>query len=511
MKESAQYLDLAARIAAAVAGGAPFDDILSALRSAIRGVIPCDRIALAFLHSDGTTLVLGPVLSSGKIRLGTGYRESIAQSSLRALMQKNRIRIINDLPAHLKKRPGSHATKLLIEEGMRSSLTVPLMAGGEPAGVLWFSSRKPGAYLTEHEPVMRLIAQHVSHAIEKARLAGSLSATREIRSRLRDENSQLREALTRAPELIELVGESPPWRKTLRKIEVVAGSDATVLLRGETGTGKELIARAIHRLSRRKDRPFVAINCGALSRELIASELFGHERGAFTGALQRKLGRLDLAQGGTLFLDEVAELSGDLQVKLLRVLQEREYERVGGTQTIRADVRVIAATHRNLETERTEGRFRDDLFFRLNVFPILVPPLRERKEDLAPLLDLFLRKYSQKIGKTFERVDPRTFEQCLLYHWPGNVRELENLVERSVILSSGADFFMDPLLDAEARVEPAGAATRLDEVIRNHLVKILRSTRGKLYGNDGAAAILGVKPSTLQAKLKKLGIDHRNC
>jgi len=487
-----------------------FDEILESLRAAVRDWIPCDRLAIAFLHSDGHTLVLGPVLSAGKILLGTGYRESIAGSSLMALLKKNRTRILNDLPSHLKKHAQSQTTRLLVDEGQNASLTVPLIVSGQPTGMLWFSSRKRDAYRVEHETFMRLIAEQLAMVLERARLIGNLTATRENRTRLQDENVQLREALSRAPELTALIGESVPWRKTLHKIELVAASDATVMLRGETGTGKELIARAIHNLSARKNRPFVAINCGALSRELIASELFGHERGAFTGALQRRLGRLDLAQGGTLFLDEVAELSGEMQVKLLRVLQEREYERVGGTQTIHADVRVIAATHRNLDAERGDGRFRDDLYFRLNVFPIVVPPLRERKEDLMPLLDLFLQRYSQKMGKVFARINPQTLERCMLYHWPGNVRELENLVERSVILCTGSEFYMDPLLDAEARIEPA-SATRLDDVISDHLIKILKLTRGKLYGKDGAAAMLGVKPSTLQAKLKKYGIDRRAC
>jgi formate hydrogenlyase transcriptional activator len=348
-----------------------------------------------------------------------------------------------------------------------------------------------------------------SFILERARLIGRLAANREVRSRLHDENVQLREIMTRPPAFTELLGESYPWRRTLNKIEMVAETESTVLLRGETGTGKELIARAIHRLSPRKEKPFVAVNCGALSRELIASELFGHERGAFTGALQRKFGRIDLAQSGTLFLDEVAELSPELQVKLLRVLQEREFERVGGTQTIKADVRLIAATHRNLEKDRADGRFRDDLFFRLNVFPVIVPPLRERKEDIAPLLDFFLKRYAQKMNKQFDAVDPQTFERCLLYHWPGNVRELENLIERSVILCHGPIFSMDPLLEADALAQPAESAVLLDEVIKNHLSKILKATRGKIYGPDGAARRLGLKPSTLQAKLKKYGIDRR--
>ena len=315
--------------------------------------------------------------------------------------------------------------------------------------------------------------------------------------------------ISRSRQLSELVGDSSGWRNVLQQIEMVAPTDSTVLVRGETGTGKELIARAVHRLSSRRDKPFIAINCATLSPELIASELFGHEMGAFTGAVKRKLGRLELASGGTFFLDEVAELPVEMQGKLLRVLEEREFERVGGTKTIRVDVRLIAATNRDLDAARAERRFRDDLYFRLNVFPIRVTPLRERKDDIEPLLMYFLRRYAQKADKKFEQVDRRTIERCLLYPWPGIVRELENLVERSVILCPGPVFSMDPLLDADALARAPSRVPRFDEAVREHLIHVLEMTRGKIYGPGGAAEMLGLKPSTLQAKLKKLGLNRR--
>lgn len=483
--------------------GQSFDDVLDRIHAPLKKLIPCERLALGFLHSDGVTMITGPARSIGAIWLGTGYRESTDDASL------DDVHIIADLSKHLAAHPQSQSTKLLIREGLKSSLTAPMSVSGKPAGAIWFASRRRDAYGEEHAAIARLIAEQFAMMLERTRLLGKAAANQEVKSRLKDENSRLRELIAQPPSMRELIGNSPPWRKTLQRIEMVAATDATVLIRGETGTGKELIARAIHRLSPRKDKTFVAVNCGALSPQLIASELFGHEKGAFTGAIQRKLGRLDLAHGGTLFLDEVAELPADMQVKLLRVIQEHEFERVGGTQTIAADVRIIAATHRNLERERAEGRFRDDLFFRLNVFPLVVPPLRERKEDIEPLLNHFLNRYSSKMNKSFERIDTQAIQQCLFYHWPGNVRELENLIERSVILGSGPVFFIDPLLEAGSLSTPPAGLT-LDAAISAHLIKVLKMTNGKIYGADGAARLLGLKPSTLQAKLKKLGLNRKN-
>jgi transcriptional regulator with GAF, ATPase, and Fis domain len=305
----------------------------------------------------------------------------------------------------------------------------------------------------------------------------------------------------------EGIGVGPGWTSVLHEVGLVAQTDATVLVCGETGTGKELVARALHRGSRRRDGPFVAVNCGALSEELIASELFGHEKGAFTGALQQRLGHVERASGGTLFLDEIGDLALDLQVKLLRFLQDREFERVGGTQAIRADVRVVAATNRELERLRSEGRFRDDLYFRLNVFPIRVPPLRERREDIVPLLGAFVERCSRKVGKRFSTIDRQSLVRCEEYPWPGNVRELENLVERSVILCPEPVFFLNPFAQAEASA-PGSAHTTLHALIRAHIVRTLKLCQGRIYGEAGAARLLGLKPSTLQSKLKRLGIDR---
>jgi formate hydrogenlyase transcriptional activator len=304
------------------------------------------------------------------------------------------------------------------------------------------------------------------------------------------------------------VGNSPALRRVLAAIEKVARTDSTVLVTGETGTGKELVARAIHRRSRRRERALIRVNCAALPEALVASELFGHEKGAFTGAVARRKGRFELADGGTLFLDEVGELPPDMQVALLRVLQEGEFERVGGSETLRTDARLVAATNTDLEEAIAAGKFRSDLFFRLNIFPIQVPALRERREDVPILVEYFAARHGAQVGKTFRRVEKATLDRLLAYDWPGNVRELENVVERAVILGEG-----DVLRLGDVRLGP-GRSAPLRETLqgseRREIEEALRASRGRISGAGGAAIRLGLPPSTLESKLRRLGIDkHR--
>jgi PAS domain S-box-containing protein len=329
--------------------------------------------------------------------------------------------------------------------------------------------------------------------------------------RLQQENVALREELDKASMFEEIVGSSPALTAVLSRVSKVAGSDSTVLLTGETGTGKELVARAIHRRSRRASRAFVAVNCAAIPRELTASELFGHEKGAFTGAIQRRVGRFELATGGTIFLDEVGELSPDTQVALLRVLQEREFERVGGREPIRVDVRVIAATNRDLQAAVDDGTFRQDLFYRLNVFPLEIPPLRERREDIPVLVEYFIHRFAREVGKTIRRVGRRTLNHLQSYPWPGNVRELQNVIERSVIVCDTDEFTVDeswlstrPALDS--RLTLSGTLGAHEKTI---IEDALRASGGRVFGPTGAAARLGIPRSTLESRIRALQINKR--
>jgi formate hydrogenlyase transcriptional activator len=303
-----------------------------------------------------------------------------------------------------------------------------------------------------------------------------------------------------------IVGQSAALQRVLEQVDIVAPTDSTVLIQGETGSGKELLARAIHHRSGRQGRSFVTLNCAGIPATLLESELFGHERGAFTGAVSQQIGRFELASGGTLFLDEVGEIPLELQPKFLRVLQEQEFERLGGTKTLRVDIRLVAATNRDLAAMVSDRQFRSDLFYRLNVFPIVSPPLRERREDIASLAHYFMRKFARRMQKRVERISSQTIAALSQYHWPGNVRELENLVERSVILSS--DTTLDVPLSELMRHDSARRAVTLEEAERAHICRALQQANWLVGGRTGAAARLGIKRTTLQSRMIKLGIER---
>jgi transcriptional regulator with GAF, ATPase, and Fis domain len=346
-----------------------------------------------------------------------------------------------------------------------------------------------------------------------AALKGAFAEIRLLKDQLYKENLALREEIDVNRMFEEIVGSSPALQAVLSQVAKVAPTDSTVLITGETGTGKELIARAIHKRSQRTSRAFVSVNCAAIPRDLIASELFGHEKGAFTGATQRRLGRFESADGGTIFLDEVGELPAETQTALLRVLQEHEYQRVGGTETLTADVRVVAATNRDLPAAIAEGKFREDLFYRLNVFPIQVPPLRERKEDLALLVEYFVDRFATKAGKRITGITKRSMELLQSYHWPGNIRELQNVLERSVIISDSENLSVDESWLAKptmGRTEPAivqPLSEKLATQEREMIELALAATKGRVAGPSGAAAKLGIPQSTLDSKIKALKIN----
>jgi transcriptional regulator with GAF, ATPase, and Fis domain len=336
----------------------------------------------------------------------------------------------------------------------------------------------------------------------------------ELRDRFRQEKQYLEDEINLENRFEDIVGESGGLRQVLKQIETVAPTNATVLIQGETGTGKELLARAIHRLSGRSDRTFVKVNCAAIPAGLIESELFGHEKGAFTGAIARKMGRLELAHEGTLFLDEVGELPLDLQPKLLRALQEREIERLGGTRPISVNVRLIAATNRDLAQMVAEKEFRSDLFYRLRVFPIFAPPLRDRVSDIPVLVRHFVSAHSRRMGKNIETIPHETMQALCRWPWPGNIRELENFLERAVILTRGTVLYV-PLAELETKVaeeveELDKANPTLHAAECEHILRVLRETKGQIGGNDGAAQRLGLKRTTLNSKLKKLGIERND-
>jgi formate hydrogenlyase transcriptional activator len=332
----------------------------------------------------------------------------------------------------------------------------------------------------------------------------------DLKEQLRKENIALRDEIMQTSMFEEIIGASEPLRRVLVLVEKVAGTDSTVLITGETGTGKELIARAIHKRSKRAPRPFVSVNCGAIAPALINSELFGHEKGAFTGALQRHLGRFELAEGGTLFLDEVGELPHETQIALLRVLQERTFERVGGTKPVPANVRVITATNRDLDAAIDDGSFRRDLFYRLSVFPIHVPPLRERREDIPLLVEYLTQRYASKIGKKLTNVSRRTMDRLRAYDWPGNIRELQNVIQRAVILSEGT-LEVDEAWLAQGVSRPPSDARRLGRPSlreeKEWIESALAESRGLIAGPDGAAAKLGIPRSTLESRIRSLRID----
>jgi formate hydrogenlyase transcriptional activator len=687
--------------------GRGFEELFNSVYDQLHGIVPYNRIAVALLEEPTNLLRLTSCRSDGDISLKIGYAAHLKGSTLAPLLETGQPRIIHDLDDYLSTKRQSLSTELIVREGMKSSLTLPLLADGKPIGVIFFSSRQRHAYTQEHAALLRRLAGHIAISIEKARrlhelqqkntelaqanrtkdefldllkcevekqteqlrvseqryrllaqlsqiinssldvrkvfeyaaheihkllscdrvsllltgrhetsrhgfaieflsegnrsvdvpvratpgsafdwvmehriprvvrsLEGSQEfpedkllfdlgyrsniylpllsrersagvlgvASRQIeqpdcwdvellneisgqlaialdnasaygeidrlKADLEQQNVYLRDEIRVDRDFGDIIGASSAMQQVRLAVEQVAEADSTVLIVGETGTGKELIARAIHDHSRRREKLLVKVNCAALAPGLIASELFGHETGAFTGATDRRIGRFELAHGGSIFLDEISEIPSETQVMLLRVLQERTIERVGGNNSIEVDARVIAATNRDLKTQADQNKFREDLYYRLNVFPIRIPPLRERREDIPALLNHFIERFSRRMNKPVTRVERRTMDLLMSYHWPGNVRELQNITERSMIISQGDTLKVEGawLSGDSERItkQPFDSKQQsLADHERRVILDALAKSGGKVYGPDGAATALNVKPTTLYGKMRK--------
>ncbi len=399
----------------------------------------------------------------------------------------------------------------VMDEGpFQSGCFLPLVSGNRSLGVLQLTSRDQRSVGLEDVEFLGQVANQIAIALKNALQFEEIAETKD---RLHDENLALREHIDQAFMFEEIVGSSPAVKAVVDSIVQVAPTDSTVLICGETGTGKELIARAIHKRSRRSTRPFISVNCASIPQALIASELFGHEKGAFTGALQQRQGRFELAHSGTIFLDEIGELPIETQIALLRVLQERQFERVGGARTIPTDVRVIAATNRDLPAAIAAGTFRADLFYRLNVFPIYVPPLRERRGDIPMLVEYFLKRFADKMGKQIRKIEKKTLDLLRRYHWPGNIRELQNIIERAVIVCSGDTFWIEEAWLSVQDPLRVGSSRPLTETLQNQekemIEAALTASKGRVAGANGAAAKLGIPRSTLDRKIRQLNISKQ--
>src|SRR5881296_2112846 len=476
--------------------------LFSAIATCLRRVVAHDYTSLAVYDAERNAFDMWAIEFAGKglikEHMFVPVEGSPAGAAFRAGEPKRFERA--DLAA-LESEVG-HA---LLAEGIQSMCSVPLTVHDRRLGTLSIGRLGGEPFTTWDEKLLASVANQMAFSVENALAFQEIA---ELKDRLAAEKIYLEDEIRTDYNFEEIIGDSPALKRLLRQVETVAPTDSAVLIGGETGTGKERIARAIHDLSGRRGRTFVKLNCAAIPTGLLESELFGHERGAFTGAIAQKIGRFELADRGTMLLDEVGDIPLELQPKLLRVLQEQEFERLGSTRTKRVDVRVVAATNRNLEEMVAAGTFRNDLYYRLDVFPITLPPLRERVEDIPPLVRYFVQKFARRMKKRIETIPADAMAALSRYAWPGNVRELENAIERAVILTSGPALRVPVSEFRDRVVAPSAGATTLEATEREAILRALRETNWVLGGPQGAAARLGLKRTTLQSRIQKLGIDR---
>ena len=490
----------------AVVSHLDLDDLFTAVSSCLRRVIQHDGSSLLLCDEEsGEWRIHVLDFASNKSFVERGRNESVTWSPSCVAIETGKPAVFFEQD-FIEKSSISDIARWILESGVKSFCSVPLLSHNRPLGALNVGRRQDTGFAPEEVELLNQVAQQIALAVENALAYKQIA---QLKDKLAEEKLYLEEEIQTEYNFEEIIGDGLALRAVLKEVRVVGPTDSTVLILGETGTGKELIARALHNRSDRRERTFVKLNCAAIPTGLLESELFGHEKGAFTGAIATKIGRFELADRGTLVLDEVGEIPLELQVKLLRVLQEQEFERLGSTRTIRANVRILAATNRDLVRLVEEQKFRNDLYYRLKVFPITVPPLRERPEDIPLLVRHFTQKFAQRMKKRIETIPSESMKALQTYFWPGNVRELENFVERAVILTQRQDLYVSL---AELKQTPShntnSGTTTLEQAEREHILKVLRDSNWTISGHSGAATKLGMKRTTLQSKMQKLNISR---
>lgn len=491
---------LLVQLSSALMSTLDFDTLLSAVSATMRDAVPHDEAGIAIYHPEDSSLHARFL----------GNAENVPEFIIPVEGSPSGKVFTSRLPLLLATFPGPgfkpDAFRHLTSRGLRSGCWLPLIHEERVIGTMLVASKREATFQDRDLEILSHVARQVAAAVYNALTFRKIA---ESRDKLAQEKRYLEEELNTENRFDEIIGDTPDLKRVLKQVETVAPTDASVLVLGETGTGKELIARAIHRLSSRRTRTFVKLNCAAIPSGLLESELFGHERGAFTGAISQKIGRLELAHQGTLFLDEVGDIPLELQPKLLRALQEKEFERLGSTRTIKVDVRLVAATNRDLAGMVAQKEFRSDLYYRLKVFPVQLPALRERRDDIPLLVRYFVDTHARNLGKKIESIPPDVMKALVRWDWPGNIRELENFIERAVILTTGSTLRV-PLAELQIAESAAAENEDLASAEREHIVRVLRETRGVIAGPTGAAARLGLKRTTLNAKMKKLGIERKD-